>query len=170
MTIRKFTIPEATGDEPERQAALDSYRLAAQDSYPELDAIVEEAAAAFAVPTALISLVDRDIQWFPARIGLPVPSTPRSISFCGHAIHQEGPFVVPDAAADGRFAGNPLVIDTDGIRFYAGAPLTTADGFRIGTLCLIDRKPRGGLDEGERRRLVELGERVMVALEARRNR
>lgn len=169
MTIRTFTIPESAGDEPERQAALDSYRLAAQNSYPELDALVEEAAGAFGVPTALISLVDRDIQWFPARVGLPVQSTPRSISFCGHAIHHAAPFVVPDATADERFAGNPLVVEPDGIRFYAGAPLTTPEGFRIGTLCLIDRKPRAAFDEASRRRLIELGDRVMAALEARRN-
>jgi GAF domain-containing protein len=169
MTIRKFTVPERPVDEPERQAALDSYRLAGQRADPELDAIVAEAAAAFAVPIALVSLVDRDIQWFPARVGLPLESTPRSISFCGHAINHDGPFIVPDATADERFAGNPLVIEADGIRFYAGAPLTTRDGFRIGTLCLIDRKPRATLSDAERRRLVDLGARVMETLEARRH-
>lgn len=166
MTIRKFTVPEMPADEPARQAALDAYRLAGQRADPELEAIVAEAAARFAVPIALVSLIDRDIQWFPARVGLELDSTPRSISFCGHAIHHDGPFVVPDATADDRFAGNPLVIEPDGIRFYAGAPLTTPEGFRIGTLCLIDRKPRPALDAGERQELLDLGARVMATLEA----
>lgn len=169
MTIRKFTVPELPPNEPARQIALDSYRLAGRRADPHLDALVAEAAAAFSVPTALISLIDRDIQWFPARVGMTLESTPRSISFCGHAIHHEGPFVVPDATADERFAGNPLVIEPNGIRFYAGAPLTTSDGFRIGTLCLIDTKPRAPLNDAERRHLVALGARVMEALEAFRD-
>lgn len=168
MTIRKFTVPERPSDEPARQAALDAYRLAGRRADPDLEAIVTEAAAAFSVPIALVSLIDRDIQWFPARVGLELDSTPRSVSFCGHAIHHEGPFIVPDATADERFAGNPLVIEPDGIRFYAGAPLTTPEGFRIGTLCLLDRKPRPSLDARERQRLLDLGARVMAILEAGR--
>jgi GAF domain-containing protein len=168
MTIRKFTVPERPADEERRQAALDAYPLAELAGDSELEAIVREAAAAFAVPTALISLVDRDRQWFPARVGMAAPSTPRSISFCGHAIHSDGAFIVPDASLDERFAGNPLVLGEGGIRFYAGAPLITPEGFRIGTLCLIDRVARPPLDAAEGRRLVGLAERVIARLEQRR--
>lgn len=170
MTIRKFTVPERPANEDERQAALDAYGLKMPMSDPELDALVEEAAAAFAVPTALISLIDQDQQWFPARVGMKAPSTPRSISFCGHAINHSEPFVVPDATADERFAGNPLVIDSGGIRFYAGAPLVTPDGHRIGTLCLIDRSPHPALGADETARLVGLADRAIAILEKRRER
>lgn len=167
MTIRNFTVPERGDDEAARQAALDSYCPVAMPD-PELDAIVAEAAATFGVPTALVSLIDRERQWFPARVGMPAPETPRSISFCGHAIHQAAPFVVPDATADERFAGNPLVLAEDGIRFYAGAPLTTPDGYRIGTLCLIDRVAHPPLTAAQEARLIELAARVMAVLEKRR--
>lgn len=168
MTIRNFTVPELPGDEAERQEALDSYRLVAAPSDPKLDALVAEVAAVFSVPTVLVSLVDRDRQWFPARVGMPLLSTPRSISFCGHAIHHDRPFVVPDATADERFAGNPLVVDEGGIRFYAGAPLVTPLGFRIGTLCLIDKVVHAPLTEDEQARLTGYAERVIELLEARR--
>lgn len=170
MTIRKFVVPERPANEAERQAALDAYGLETPHADPELDALVEEAAATFAVPTALISLIDHDRQWFPARVGMKAQSTPRSISFCGHAINHSEPFVVPDATADERFAGNPLVIDSEGIRFYAGAPLVTPEGHRIGTLCLIGRTPRARLDADESSRLTALADRAIAILEKRRKR
>ena len=94
------------------------------------------------VKTALVSLVDCDRQWFKSRQGLDATQTPRSISFCGHAILNSGIFEVPDASLDPRFSDNPLVTGDPYIRFYAGAPLSTASGFRIGTLCVIDDQPR----------------------------
>lgn len=168
MTIRKFTVPEVPANERERQATLDSYRIAELRSHDALEALVAEASTVFSVPTVLVSIVDRDVQWFPAKVGMPLDSTPRSISFCGHAIHQDEPLVVPDATQDERFAGNPLVIEPGGLRFYAGAPLRTSDGFRIGTLCLIDSRAHAPLDDGERRRLSDFAGRAMAIIEAQR--
>ncbi|MFT7776572.1 GAF domain-containing protein [Roseateles sp.] len=114
------------------------------DTPPEerFDRIVEFAAAEFDMPIALISLVDRDRQWFKARLGLDACETARETSFCGHAIMQREFFEVLDAARDPRFADNPLVTGAPFIRFYLGAPLTLPNGATIGTLCLIDVRPR----------------------------
>ena len=94
------------------------------------------------MPIALVSLVDKDRQWFKSRIGLPVSETPRDISFCGHSILGEEVFIIPDASSDERFQDNPLVIDKPNIRFYAGCPLRALNGTQMGTLCIIDDKPR----------------------------
>jgi GAF domain-containing protein len=129
-------------NEAERLAAL--HALLILDTPPEqrFDKIAEFAASEFDVPIALISLIDRERQWFKARVGLPVCETGRDISFCGHAILAPGIMVVSDALLDPRFADNPLVTGEPGIRFYAGAPLTMPSGAALGTLCLIDRRPR----------------------------
>jgi GAF domain-containing protein len=114
------------------------------DTPPEkrFDRIVEFAASEFDVPIALISLIDRDRQWFKARVGLDVCETSREISFCGHAILQPDLFEVLDATRDARFADNPLVVGAPFIRFYIGAPLQLPNGLTVGTLCLIDTRPR----------------------------
>ena len=114
------------------------------DTPPEerFDRIVEFAASEFDVPIALISLVDRDRQWFKARVGLDACETSREISFCGHAIVQSDLFQVIDAMQDPRFADNPLVVGAPFVRFYIGAPLILPGGAAIGTLCLIDTQPR----------------------------
>ncbi len=124
------------------------HELLILDTPPEqrFDRIVGFAAAEFELPIALISLVDRERQWFKARVGLDVCETGRDVSFCGHAVHQRSTLVIEDAALDARFADNPLVTGTPHIRFYAGAPLQMADGAILGTLCLIDTRPRR-LDE-----------------------
>jgi GAF domain-containing protein len=129
-------------NETDRLAAL--RRLLLLDTPPEerFDRIVEFAAEEFDVPIVLMSLVDSDRQWFKAKTGLPVCETPRSISFCGHAIHSGDFTIVPDATLDERFTDNPLVIGEPHIRFYAGAPLELKSGQKIGTLCLIDTVPR----------------------------
>ncbi len=134
--------PALPDNEAERLAAL--YALLILDTPPEqrFDRIVAFAASEFDVPIALISLIDRERQWFKASIGLPVCETGRDISFCGHAILAPGIMVVPDALLDARFADNPLVTGEPGIRFYAGAPLVLPSGAVLGTLCLIDRRPR----------------------------
>lgn len=115
------------------------------DTAPEarFDRITQAAQRLFNVPIALVSLVDRDRQWFKSRSGLDVTETPRNISFCGHAIHGDQALVIPDASADERFADNPLVSGTLHLRFYAGMPLKSRNGRALGTLCLIDRQPRG---------------------------
>jgi len=129
-------------DEAERLAALHS--LLILDTPPEqrFDRIAAFAASEFDVPIVLLTLLDTRRQWFKARIGLDACETARDISFCGHAILQADIMVVPDALQDPRFADNPLVTGAPRIRFYAGAPLQLPSGQRLGTLCLIDRRPR----------------------------
>ncbi|MYM27653.1 GAF domain-containing protein [Duganella sp. CY15W] len=130
--------------------SYDSERLAALramlilDTPPEkrFDKVVQFAAQEFDVPIALISLIDANRQWFKARVGLDVCETGRDVSFCGHAILQPDIFVIPDARADARFADNPIVTGAPYVIFYAGAPLPMPSGYVIGTLCLIDHKPR----------------------------
>lgn len=118
------------------------------DTPPEqrFDRIIQFAVDEFEVPIALLSLVDEERQWFKARVGVDVCETGRDVSFCAHAIHAPETMVVPDALLDPRFADNPLVTGAPFVRFYAGAPLEPKPGLRIGTLCLIDTKPRQ-LDE-----------------------
>jgi ribonuclease BN (tRNA processing enzyme)/CheY-like chemotaxis protein len=129
-------------DEEDRLAAL--HKLEILDTPPEerFDRHTRIAAASFGSPIALVSLVDRDRQWFKSRHGLEATETSRDMAFCAHAILDEEPLVVSDALSDDRFADNPLVADDPAIRFYAGAPLRLLDGSRIGTLCVIDHRPR----------------------------
>jgi GAF domain-containing protein len=129
--------------EAERLAALVGVAVLDTPPEPEFDALVRQAADRFGVPISLVSLVDADRQWFKAATGLPPGAeTPRALAFCDHAIRDEAVLVVPDAAADPRFAENPLVTGAPNIRFYAGAPLTLPAGARLGTLCVIDTVPR----------------------------
>ena len=128
--------------EQARLAAL--YALLLLDTPPEerFDKIVGFAAQEFAVPIALISLLDSERQWFKAKVGLSACSTGRDISFCSHAIIEDDIMVVPDALDDPRFHDNPLVSGAPHIRFYAGAPIRMPSGHALGTLCIIDTAPR----------------------------
>lgn len=136
-------------NEPSRLAAL--RQLLLLDTPPEqrFDKLVQFAASEFEVPIVLFSLVEHDRQWFKAKVGIQACSTGRDVSFCAHAILQPDLLIIPDATVDERFADNPLVTGAPHIRFYAGAPLILPSGEAIGTLCLIDTKPRH-LDEIDR--------------------
>ena len=125
-----------------RLAAL--HELHILDTPPEerFDRITRLARRLFDVPIALVSLVDADRQWFKSREGLEATETPRAVSFCSHAILQDHILVIPDAKLDPRFCDNPLVVGEPRVRFYAGCPLKSPDGYPLGTLCIIDRKSR----------------------------
>jgi GAF domain-containing protein len=136
-------VPSKPDNEAARLAAL--YALMLLDTPPEerFTRLVEYAAREFAVPIALITLLDDDRQWFKAAIGMGTTcQTSRDISFCGHTILKNEIMVVPDAHADPRFADNPLVTGAPHIRFYAGAPLVLPSGYAMGSLCIIDTAPR----------------------------
>ncbi len=122
----------------------------------------------FGVPTTFITFVDRDEQVFAVRRGLDVCSTSRDASFCAHAVEREEMLVVLDATLDPRFANNPLVIGPPYIRFYAGAPLVSPSGHVVGTLCLVDTKPRNVFTAMQRRHLERLAELALDKLELRR--
>ena len=132
-------LPE---NEAERLVALHALELLDSEPEERFDAIARLAIRIFSVPIAFVSLVDRERQWFKARVGLEICQTARGISFCSHAILQESPLVVTDTLLDSRFAENPLVTGNPCIRFYAGVPLTAPGGEKIGTLCIADHEPR----------------------------
>ena len=148
-------------DENERLTGLQ--RLGLLDTAPEhrFDRLVELASLMLDTPIALISLIDRNRQWFKAKVGLGISETDRDIAFCAHAIvGDENQLVVPDALLDARFVDNPLVTGDPGVRFYAGHVLRDRDGLAMGTLCAIDRRPRpfGAVEQQVLRLLAELVE------------
>jgi GAF domain-containing protein len=129
--------------EADRQRAVGRSGLLEGRRAGDLQQIVERAARIFRTPIAAISVIDQQRQWFAASQGLEIRETPRSQSFCAHAIHRPGePMVVTDARDDPRFAANPLVLDDPNIRFYAGVPLVDRNGYALGALCIIDIEPR----------------------------
>lgn len=160
----KAPLPE---NEAARLETLRQYEILDTDPEETFNDLTRLAAYICGTPIALITFVDMNRQWFKCRIGMSQQETSRDISFCAHAILQTGPFVVRDALDDERFARNPLVISEPYIRFYAGSPLITTEGFVLGTLCVIDRVPRD-LNQEQIAALRALGNQVTTQLEARR--
>ncbi len=156
------------GDEAARLNALYQYQVLDTPPASTFDELTTLAAELCQTPIALISLVDADRQWFKSRVGVAITETSRSVAFCAHAIQQAEIFVVRDALADKRFAHNPLVTQNPKIRFYAGVPLITTDGFALGTLCVIDYEPRD-LNQRQIRGLETLSHQVMAQLELERH-
>jgi len=153
---RSASIP---ADEERRLRALQRSGVLDTEAEERFDRFTRIAAALFDVPIALVSLVDRDRQWFKSRRGLDASETYRDKAFCAHVILGNDVMQVPDALVDDRFADNPLVTGEPRIRFYAGAPLSLGDGSPVGTLCVIDHRARN-LDEGQLRLLRDLSKLV----------
>lgn len=134
--------PAPTKNEECRLASLHSLKILDTDPEERFDRVTRLAKKLFNVPIALVSLVDEKRQWFKSSIGVSVKETPRDISFCGHTIHDSHTFMVENTTLDSRFSDNPLVTNEPNIRFYAGHPISSPSGDNIGTLCIIDTKPR----------------------------
>ena len=154
-------------DERDRLATLRRYAILDTPAEAAFDRIARLAAEIVGTPMALVSLIDEHRQWFKAKVGIERSETPRDVAFCAHAILSDELMMVPDAAKSPRFANHPSVVGVDGIRFYAGAPLTMPNGHRLGTLCTIDTRPRG-LDERQRQALQDLAALTVEQLELRR--
>jgi serine/threonine protein kinase len=155
-------------DEEKRLAALRRYRILDTDPEQGFDDLTSLASYVCGTPIALITLVDADRQWFKSKVGLSMRQTSRSISFCGHTILGKDVLLVPDALADQRFAGSPLVSCDPHVRFYAGIPLVAPDGHALGALCVMDREPRH-LTPEQLTALATLGRLAVTQLELRRN-
>jgi signal transduction histidine kinase len=154
-------------DEADRLAALHDLDILDTPPEQEFDDIVALASGICGVPMSLVSLIDADRQWFKAKVGAAEPETARDVSFCAHAILGRDLMVVPDARRDPRFADNPAVRGEPGVRFYAGAPLVTSDGFALGTLCVVDHEPRR-LTFEQLQALRALSRQVTAQMELRR--
>jgi GAF domain-containing protein len=146
-------------DEERRLLALRQSGVLDTEPEERFDRYTRIAAALFDVPIALVSLVDRDRQWFKSRWGVDASETDRDLAFCAHTILGNEVMQVPDALADDRFADNPLVTGEARVRFYAGAPLSLGDGSPVGTLCVADHRARN-LDEGQLQLLSDLSKLV----------
>jgi signal transduction histidine kinase len=155
-------------NEAQRLEALQAYSILDTPFEAAFDDIVKIASQICGTPMALISLVDDARQWFKAAVGIPVRETPVEMAFCAHAVLQPDVFVVTDTHLDPRFIANPLVTGDPGLRFYAGAPLRTPDGYQLGTVCVLDRQPRE-LGDNQREALQALARQTMALLELRRS-
>ncbi|MBD1865128.1 MULTISPECIES: ATP-binding protein [Trichocoleus] len=164
---QKIVTTPLPANETERLAALHRYKIL--DTPPEtaFDRITTLAARLFDLPIALVSLVDESRAWFKSSIGFDACEVPRDATLCSFALLMNEPLIVPDTRKDDRFACNPFVQSDPGVRFYAGAPLLTPDGFNLGTLCLLDTQPHEPLSLKQQATLVDLAAMVVDELELR---
>jgi GAF domain-containing protein len=160
---RSAPVPQ---DEERRLRALQQTGLLDTEAEERFDRYTRIATALFDVPIAMVSLVDRDRQWYKSRVGTDTRETGRDRAFCAHVILGDEVMQVPDALVDDRFADSPLVTGEPRIRFYAGAPLSLGDGSAVGTLCVIDHRARN-LDEGQLRLLSDLAKLVERELQTK---
>jgi len=165
----KVEAASPASDNQARKAILESFDLLGLTDDPRLTAITEFASSLCEAPIALVSIVESERQWFPAKTGLEARETSRDASFCAHAMLDDAIMVVPDARFDSRFESNPLVLGEPNIRFYAGAPLRTEDGVPLGALCVIDTQPRPGLTAIQQQGLRVLAQNIMTLLTLRRS-
>jgi len=154
-------------NEHARLELLEQYGILETAAEPEFDEITTRAAEICQTPISLLTFVDRDRAWFKSNTGLPLREMPRDTSFCAHAICQNDLYMVGDLLADERFSHNPLVTQKPHLRFYAGMPLVSPEGLALGTLCVIDRKPRE-LTPEQTDKLKELAKNAALLLEIRR--
>jgi len=155
-------------NDAQRLEALGSYDVLDSAPGEAFDCLTRLACRHFGVPIALVSLVDQNRQWFKSKQGLDESETPRGVAFCAHAILADAPLIVLDTTQDARFASNPLVGDDPAIRFYAGAPLITHQGFRLGTFCIIGLAPRQDFTADDVAALTDLAKAAMQILELRK--
>lgn len=161
----KAPVPE---NESARLEALRQYEILDTDPEESFNDLTRLAAYICNTPIALITLIDEHRQWFKSKVGVSAEETDRGVSFCAHAIMQDGPFIVRDALDDVRFRTNPMVTADPHIRFYAGSPLISPEGFKIGTLCVVDSKPRE-LTREQIAALRVLSNQVITQLDLRRD-
>lgn len=169
MTEPPGNICDLEQEEPSRLEALSSFLISGTAPESRFDRITRLTAALFDVPMAYVSLVGAHRQWLKSRVGIDATETPRSGSFCTQTIKTSDVLVVVDAHTHPSFADSPLVIGPPYIRFYAGAPLITADGHRLGSLCIADTVPRAGFSDDQKQRLRELAALVQEQMELRRS-
>lgn len=161
--------PAVSWDAAARVRALERYQILDTPTEPDFDDIVQLVAETFDAPIAVINLVANDRQWFKAEVGIGARELPLDVSICAHALLQDELMVVPDTTLDKRFVCNPLVTAENGLRFYAGALLKDPSGLPIGTVCVLDTKPRpDGISDHQRRVLQVMARQVMAQLELRR--
>ena len=151
-----MSTSHASTREAERLNALHRLDLIHAPRDPVLDRATGLAARLLDMPVSLVTLVDASRQWFKAGVGVDLLGTPRAHSFCAHAIEADEVMVVPDLVADDRFADNPFVAQPPHVRFYAGAPIRTIDGYSLGTLCVMSREPQPDFGSEQTQTLVDL--------------